>query len=83
MSLRFWTKKKDFADVYFPSGDLWEHLWTGKIYGVESKNEEGKKNRVKAPLGYPAVFLKKGSLVGEKFRQNLVLEKILEEGNLL
>ena len=63
-------KGKTNAKVYFPlderKGCSWIHIWSGKEYtnlGTEAK--------IDAPLGYPAVFVKSGSLVGETFLRNL------------
>ncbi|KMT15188.1 hypothetical protein BVRB_3g063010 [Beta vulgaris subsp. vulgaris] len=63
-------KGKREAKVYFPLEEnkicSWIHIWTGNVYsclGTEAK--------VDASLGYPAVFVKSGSLVGETFLQNL------------
>lgn len=63
-------KGKREAKVYFPLEEkescCWLHIWTGKLYtnlGTEAK--------VDAPLGYPAVFVKSGSLIAHTFLQNL------------
>jgi len=44
------------VELYFPNGDEWIDLWTGDLVG-----RAGSWQRVDAPLGHPAVFLKKGS----------------------
>ncbi len=54
-------------EVYLPAGQ-WVHLWSGKVYGDASR---GKRVTVKAPIGEPAVFYKRGSSVGATFVQNL------------
>jgi alpha-glucosidase len=43
------------VDVYFPDGDAWTDLWTGAEAG-----KAGEWMRMPAPLGKPAVFLRKG-----------------------
>ncbi|XP_057547685.1 uncharacterized protein LOC130826148 isoform X2 [Amaranthus tricolor] len=63
-------KGKKEAKVYFPLKEdescSWIHIWTGKEYTCT-----GTEARVDAPLGYPAVFVKSGSLIAETFLQNL------------
>lgn len=54
-------------EVYLPPGQ-WVHLFTGAPYG---RVGQGMKVTVKAPIGQPAVFYKKGSRVGEKLVANL------------
>ncbi|CAM6097225.1 unnamed protein product [Calypogeia fissa] len=64
--------------AYFPAGEVveeWEHLWTGKVYS--SSPQEGLTARINAPLGEPAVFTRKGSYVGNRFKDNLVTEGVL------
>ncbi|PRQ49788.1 putative alpha-glucosidase [Rosa chinensis] len=59
--------------AYFPTGnDCWQHVWTGKQF-----TEEGFETIVEAQIGYPAVFVKTGSVVGETFLKNLRDLKIL------
>ena len=48
------------VDVYFPEGDDWADLWTGAAAG-----RPGEWARLPAPLGRPAVFLRKGAPAGE------------------
>lgn len=59
--------KKD-AKVYFPFGEScsWVHIWTGKQYA-----SLGAETRIEAPVGYPAVFVKSGSIIGQIFLKNL------------
>ncbi|XP_020583047.1 uncharacterized protein LOC110026450 isoform X2 [Phalaenopsis equestris] len=70
-------KGKKKVKAYFPLGQgcSWKHIWTGKIFGMsstESENkQEGFEKWVEAPIGYPAVFFKSGSPVGEQFMKNL------------
>ncbi|XP_028766663.1 uncharacterized protein LOC114724474 [Neltuma alba] len=54
--------------AYFPVEETssWQHIWTGKVFF-----EKGSEAWVEAPIGYPAVFIKVGSLIGETFLQNL------------
>ncbi|PIN21502.1 Alpha-glucosidase [Handroanthus impetiginosus] len=61
-------KGKEAIKVYFPKGErsTWKHVWTGKIY-----SEQGSESWIEAPIGYPAIFVKNGSRVGETFLQNL------------
>ena len=54
-------------EVYLPPG-AWVHLWSGLEHGSATK---GTRVSVKAPLGEPAVFYRKGSRVGATFVQNL------------
>lgn len=59
--------------AYFPTGNSsWQHVWTGKQF-----TEEGFETIVEAQIGYPAVFFKTGSIVGETFLKNLRDLKIL------
>jgi sulfoquinovosidase len=44
------------------------HLWTGKTYGAATG---GQRVTVKAPIGEPAVFYRKGSAVGAQLIGNL------------
>ncbi|XP_074320564.1 uncharacterized protein LOC141657287 [Silene latifolia] len=61
-------KGKRDAKVYFPLGEScsWIHIWTGKEY-----TSMGTEARVEAPLGYPAIFVKSASVIGETFLKNL------------
>ncbi|KAB2046814.1 hypothetical protein ES319_A13G001600v1 [Gossypium barbadense] len=61
-------KGKKNVKVHFPVGETcsWQHIWTGKTY-----QKQGCQAWVEAPLGYPAVFVKVGSIVGETFLRNL------------
>lgn len=65
-------KGRNKVRAYFPKGEScpWKHVWTGNLYG----NQEA---WVEAPIGYPAVFVKAGSEVGETFLENLKESKIL------
>ncbi len=49
-------KGADSVDVYFPAGDAWIDLWTGAEVG-----SPGAWATRPAPLGKPAVFLRKGA----------------------
>lgn len=55
-------------ELYLPEGQ-WVHLWSGKVYGDEGT---GKYITVKAPIGKPAVFYRKGSDVARQFIANLI-----------
>ena len=59
-------KGAEWVEVYLPAG-RWVHLWSGETYG----SEEGVHTIVEAPIGEPAVFYKKGSRAGFKFRKEL------------
>ncbi|KAH7677316.1 Alpha-glucosidase protein [Dioscorea alata] len=68
---------KKEVKAYFPmsGGDLWQHVWTGRVYrkplDYSEKNQQGFEAWVDAPIGYPAVFVKLGSSIGETFLRNL------------
>ncbi|XP_014491147.1 uncharacterized protein LOC106753805 [Vigna radiata var. radiata] len=61
-------KGKRKVKAYFPLGESssWFHIWTGKVF-----SKQGSEEWVEAPIGYPAVFVKVGSHVGEIFLNNL------------
>lgn len=61
-------KGKEAVKVYFPEGEscLWKHVWTGKLH-----SKQGSEIWVEAPIGYPAIFVKDGSIIGETFLENL------------
>lgn len=68
--------------VYFPTagGCSWQHIWTGNVFTQPSNHSghtQGFEARVDAPIGYPAVFVKFGSHVGEAFLRNLKFLDIL------
>ncbi|KAK7290774.1 hypothetical protein RIF29_05452 [Crotalaria pallida] len=67
-------KGKKKVKAYFPLGESssWLHIWTGKIF-----SKQGSEAWIEAPIGYPAVFVKVGSLIGETFLNNLVSLGIL------
>lgn len=67
-------KGKKKVRVYFPVGETstWQHIWTEKIF-----TGKGSEAWVEAPIGYPAVFVKADSIVGETFRKNLRNSDIL------
>ena len=54
-------------EVYLPPG-VWVHLFSGVEHG---RATAGTKVTVKAPIGSPAVFYRKGSVVGAKLVANL------------
>lgn len=68
-------KGKDFLDVYLPRGQ-WVHLWTGQTYGSSDSGVWAQ--NIPAPMGYPAVFYKKGSAWGEKLVADLEAAGILD-----
>jgi len=49
-------KGADSVDVYFPGGTEWIDLWTGQDAG-----KPGEWQRMPAPIGKPALFIRKGS----------------------
>ncbi len=53
--------------VYLPAGQ-WVHIWSDQEYGDERR---GTWVTVEAPMGWPAVFHKKGSAPGDAFRARL------------
>ncbi|GJV83557.1 alpha-xylosidase 1-like protein [Tanacetum coccineum] len=70
------TLDKDSKNVkaYFPVGEkcVWKHIWTGDLYDTQ-----GSEATIKAPIGYPAIFVKDGTIVGDEFLKNLREYKIL------
>lgn len=58
-------KGEDFVKGYLPEGE-WEHIWTEKTYGGGSLVE------VKAPIGSPAVFLRKSGSWYSKLKASLI-----------
>jgi len=61
------------VEVYLPAG-RWVHLWSGENYG---SSEAGVRVTVKAPIGEPAVFYRKGSIAGGDLREELSAEGLL------
>ncbi|KAF7819084.1 Alpha-glucosidase yihQ [Senna tora] len=61
-------KGKKKVRAYFPVGESsgWVHIWTGEVFSTQ-----GSEAWIEAPIGYPAVFIKVGSIIGETFLQNL------------
>nr|XP_043609359.1 sulfoquinovosidase-like [Erigeron canadensis] len=70
------TLDKQIKNVkaYFPVGEssAWKHIWTGDLYDLQ-----GSEATIEAPVGYPAIFVKDGSVIGENFLKNLRDYKIL------
>ncbi|OAY68460.1 Alpha-glucosidase YihQ [Ananas comosus] len=70
-------KGKNTVKAYFPlsSGCSWKHMWTGKVFSrpLNESNDriQGFEAQVEAPIGYPAIFVKIGSSIGETFIKNL------------
>jgi alpha-glucosidase len=56
----------DAVEVYFPEGSAWTDLWTGADAGVA-----GEWRRMPAPLGRPAVFLRKDAPAAEAIMAGL------------
>eukprot|EP01018_Ginkgo_biloba_P036644 Gb_08338 [translate_table: standard] len=66
-------KGKNQVEAYFPAGQDWQHIWTGRIFSSpKSSTVEGRKIWIHAPLGYPAIFVKAGSHIGRTFMKNLM-----------
>ncbi|XP_059668307.1 uncharacterized protein LOC132313526 [Cornus florida] len=61
-------KGKNNVKAYFPVGEScsWKHIWTGKIY-----TKQGSEAWIEAPVGYPAIFVKADSIIGDTFLKNL------------
>lgn len=59
-------KGADAVEVYFPLGSEWVDLWTGAEAG-----KAGDWSRMPAPLGTPAVFLRKGATAADEIRNGL------------
>ncbi|KAI4325612.1 hypothetical protein MLD38_030994 [Melastoma candidum] len=61
-------KARNKIKAYLPIGEdrPWLHIWSGRLY-----SDQGTEIWVEAPLGYPAVFVKAGSGVGNTFLKNL------------
>lgn len=63
--------------AYFPASDgaSWRHVWTGQEFGNNGHGGVGAVHgfeaEVGAEVGYPAVFVRVGSPVGERFVSNL------------
>ncbi|KAJ8472037.1 hypothetical protein OPV22_026380 [Ensete ventricosum] len=75
-------KAKKDVKAYFPmaGGCSWQHIWTGKIFTrpfSHPGHNQGFEAWVDAPIGYPAVFVKCGSHIGEAFLRNLKALNIL------
>lgn len=54
-------KGADSVTGYFPAGE-WEHLFTGAIYAG------GREHEIAAPIGTPAVFVKRGGAWSERIK---------------
>jgi len=60
------------VEVYFPHGAEWIDLWTGEDSGTP-----GTWQRMPAPLGKPAIFLRKGTASATEIRNDLKLAGIV------
>lgn len=60
--------------VYLPGGQTWEHVWSGRTFAATTSGEFVV---IDAPLGLPAVFVRGGSEVGHRFRENLREQGVL------
>ena len=63
----------DTVRVYLPAGG-WVHLWTDKKHG---STQRGVYKTVSAPIGEPAVFYKRDSEEGTRFRDELERQGVL------
>lgn len=69
-------KGRTAVTAYFPAGaGAWRHVWSGDEYGAGAQG--GFEAQVEARVGYPAVFVRAGSPVGERFVSNLRDLKVL------
>ena len=59
-------KGAEAVDVYFPEGSQWTDLWSGADAG-----KAGAWVRMPAPVGKPAVFLRKGGAANAEIIQGL------------
>lgn len=79
-------KGRSTVTAYFPMSDggLWKHVWTGDEFGGRTSRggvgegmSHGSEAEVEARIGFPAVFVRVGSTVGERFVRNLRDLKVL------
>ncbi|KAL5226399.1 hypothetical protein ABZP36_014664 [Zizania latifolia] len=72
--------------AYFPvsDGGSWSHIWTGDEFGGHRSGSgagegtvQGFEAQIQARVGFPAVFVRVGSAVGERFVSNLRDLKVL------
>ena len=67
------SKGAETVDVYFPTGDEWTDLWTGANVG-----KAGQWSDLSAPIGKPAVFLRKGGAFNDEILAGLKAEGVLD-----
>jgi alpha-glucosidase (family GH31 glycosyl hydrolase) len=78
-------KGQSAVTAYFPAGGgAWRHVWTGEEYGGGGRKARerttvhgGFEVEVEAKVGCPAVFVRAGSAVEERFVSNLRDFKLL------
>uniref|UniRef100_A0A0D9UZG3 Glycoside hydrolase family 31 N-terminal domain-containing protein n=1 Tax=Leersia perrieri TaxID=77586 RepID=A0A0D9UZG3_9ORYZ len=79
-------KGRSTVTAYFPvsDGGSWKHVWTGDEFdsrrsrgGAREGMLHGFEAEVEARIGFPAVFVRVGSTVGERFVTNLRDLKVL------
>lgn len=70
-------KGRSRVRAYFPPGDTWEHIWTGLLYTAPTSH--GLRVWIQTPIGFPALFVKRGSPIGVRFMTNLIKEEILKK----
>lgn len=57
--------------VYLPGGEVWQHVWSGERYRLDTSEGLGGFVEVEVPMGFPAAFVRDGSGVGRRFCDNL------------
>ncbi|KAL2619917.1 hypothetical protein R1flu_000122 [Riccia fluitans] len=77
------------VQAYFPIApdgecEEWEHLWTGQVFSSSEELDRllpatGFRAWVDAPLGFPAIFVRAGSEVGSRFKENLISCGVLDK----
>ncbi|CAM0880870.1 unnamed protein product [Alopecurus aequalis] len=81
-------KGRNAVTAYFPTSDggSWRHVWTGEEFGGGHRSGHGSVGKgtlhgfdaeVAASVGFPAVFVRVGSPVGERFARNLRDENVI------
>lgn len=62
------------VDIRLPEGS-WVHAFTGEVYTSFGVNVA---LTIPAPIGTPAVLFRKGSVIGNNFRQQLIVNGVIE-----
>jgi alpha-glucosidase len=66
------------VNILLPEGN-WVHAFTGKIYQSEGTTTP---LTIYAPIGTPAILYRKGSGIGEQFRNNLFKANLIKDKSL-